>query len=101
MGAKPPWNQPHEMPLALSRSPTFVPEIVIMLVPCNFGLVRTQSSSPGRGSPMTEPVVFAPAMLPLALAGTPFGRFAPRVAPKVFPEMRFTAPGVEGPNVVL
>src|SRR5882762_1720967 len=76
VGAKPPWNQPHEMPLALRRSPTFVPAIVIMFVVCNFGLVRTQSSRPGRGSPMTEPVVFPPAILPLGLEGAPFGRFA-------------------------
>ena len=25
VGAKPPWNQPQLMPLALSRSPTFAP----------------------------------------------------------------------------
>ena len=54
VGAKPPWNQPQLMPLALSRSPTFLP------VATASGLVEVwlaseQPSKAGSGSPYTVP----------------------------------------------
>jgi hypothetical protein len=97
VGAKPPWNHPQVTLLAFSKSPTLVPVAVIMFVPCSLGLVTTQSSYPGRGSPITEPRVAPLAMLPDALAGLLLGRRATSVAPKVLPEIKFSAPGVEGP----
>src|SRR5713101_5394661 len=95
-----PWNQPQVMPLAFSRSPTFLPDTVIWLTFWNLGFDATQSSSNGRGSPIIAPVVIALAMLPDALAGLPFGRVGNKVAGNVFPATRLSAPGVEGPNVV-
>src|ERR1051325_6496817 len=83
VGRKPPWNQPQVIPLALSRSPTFWPLITTL-----FGLTGEQSSSAGRGSPITEPLA--------VLKGTEAG-----VAPWVWPEIRLSAPGAEGPNTVL
>src|SRR5438105_15758402 len=88
------------MPLAFSKSPTFLPDTVIWFTLWNFGFDATQSSSNGRGSPITAPVVAALAMLPDALARLPFGRFGDSVAGKVFPATRLSAPGVDGPNVV-
>src|SRR5258706_16154695 len=88
------------MPLAFSKSPTFLPDIVIWFTPWNFGFEATQSSSNGRGSPITAPVVAALAMLPDALAGLPFGRFGDRSAGKGFPATKLSAPGGGGPNVV-
>src|SRR6266852_5648238 len=88
------------MPLAFSRSPTFLPDTVIWLTFWNLGFDATQSSSKGRGSPMTAPVVAPPAIFPLAVAGLPFGLVGDRVPGKVFPATRLRAPGVDGPNVV-
>ena len=88
------------MPLVFSRSPTFLPDTVIWLTVWNLEFDATQSSSNGRGSPITAPVVAALAMLPDALAGLPFGRFGDKVAGKVFPATKLSAPGVDGPNVV-
>src|SRR6266403_1897030 len=88
------------MPLAFSRSPTFLPDSVIWLTPWNFGFEATQSSSNGRGSPITAPVVAALAMLPDALAGLPFGLVGKRVPGRVFPATKLSAPGVDGPKVV-
>src|ERR1700755_1823446 len=55
VGVKPPWNQPHEIPFAESKSPTFlfVASMPIFSAPL-------QSSYQGSGSPIT------------ALAVTPF-----------------------------
>src|SRR5215471_7566509 len=84
-GRKPPWNHPQVITLALSRSPTFVPDIAA------FGavaIVQSSKSAIGRGSPM---------MLPFATLSGISGV----VVPWVWPEIKFSAPGVEGPNVVL
>src|SRR4051812_38360160 len=76
VGRKPPWNQPQVTPLSLSRSPTFLPDIVALPEP--------QSSSAGSGSPTIDE-----SWMPPAAAG---------LAPCVVPAMRLSAPGVEGPN---
>src|SRR5260370_35481099 len=86
--------------LPFNRSPTFLPDTVIWLTVWNFGFDATQSSSRGRGSPITAPVVAALAMLPEALAGLPLGRVGNKVPGKVFPAIKLSAPGVDGPNVV-
>src|SRR5712692_1105843 len=88
------------MPLAFSKSPTFLPDTVIWLTPWNLGFDATQSSSRGRGSPITAPVIAALAMLPDALAGLPFGRVGNKVPGNVFPATKLSAPGVDGPKVV-
>src|SRR2546425_10654998 len=86
--------------LAFSSSPTFLPDTVIWLTFWNLGFDATQSSSNGRGSPITAPVVAALATLPSALAGLPFGLVGNKVPGKVFPETKLSAPGVDGPKVV-
>src|SRR2546427_6757887 len=96
--AKTPLNQPQLMPLAFSSSPTFLPDTVIWLTFWNLGFDATQSSSNGRGSPITAPVVAALATLPSALAGLPFGLVGNKVPGKVFPETKLSAPGVDGPK---
>src|ERR1700675_324448 len=68
VGSKPPWNQPQVMFFAFNKSPTFFPAIVTIVVVCNRGLVSTQSSFAGRGSPIIAPVVEPLAILPEALA---------------------------------
>src|ERR1700716_3394604 len=83
VGLKPPWNQPQVMFLAFSRSPTFLLLGDIATV----GLPE-QSSNAGSGSPITVPFD--------VLSGMAGG-----VAPWVCPLTRLSAPGVEGPNVVL
>src|SRR5262249_58443085 len=80
-GRKPPWNHPHVMPLAFKRSPTFVPDIVMV------SRVE-QSSKKGCGSPTTEPSTVSG---PARLAGE---------APLVWPPAGGGAPGVEGPDGV-
>src|SRR5208282_1400804 len=80
VGLKPPWNHPHVTPAAFKRSPIFCPFIAIVVL-------AEQSSYVGSASPMTVP-----------FAETP-GRLA-GVAPAVLPETKFSAPGVDGPNVV-
>src|SRR5258708_27221023 len=86
------------MLLAFSKSPTFLPDTVIWLTFWNFGFEATQSSSSGRGSPITAPVVAALAMLPDALAGLPFGPLEDKIAGKIFPANKFSAPEVDGPK---
>src|SRR6185312_678113 len=81
VGRKPPSNQPHVMLLALSRSPTFLPDIVTPPLP------QSSSEAAGSGSPITVPF-----STPLATGG---------VAPCVWPLMRLIAPTVEGPKFVL
>src|SRR5262245_35424877 len=100
VGLNPPWNQPHVMPLRFSRSPTFVPSMAPRLK-VDVWLVSAQSSHAGSGSLMTVPT---PA---------PFGDCTTKgsdvmvcvteltaTMPCVLPEIRFTAPGVDGPNTV-
>src|SRR6185312_3897904 len=79
VGRKPPSNQPHVRCLALSRSPTFWPDIVT--VP----LAQSSSAVDGSGSPITVPF------------STPL---AATVAPCVWPLTRSSAPTVEGPKFV-
>src|SRR5260370_33923759 len=88
------------MRLAFNRSATFLPDIVIWLTPWNLGFEATQSSSNGRGSPITAPVVEALAMLPDALAGLPFGLVGNKVPGKVFPPVNLSVPGADGPHIV-
>src|SRR5690349_18306552 len=87
LGLKPPWNHPHVTFFAFNRSPMFLPDIEMYVL----GGARVQSSSDGsgRGSPITEPDETLPAALP-----------AVTVAPCVCPAIRFSAPGVDGPNTV-
>src|SRR5262245_24381681 len=82
-GLKPPWNHPQVIPSLLRRSPTFVPDIAA------FGAAAgVQSSAKGRGSPMMVPLSTL-----FAMSGV--------VAPWVWPEIKFSAQGVEGPKPVL
>ena len=83
--ANPPWNQPHVIPLAFSRSPTFLPDIVTVL-----SMPATQSSSAGRRRRSGS-------------GHNLLGRVPARdrlLAPCVWPEIRLSAPGVDGPNPV-
>src|SRR2546428_506000 len=79
---KPPWNQPQVTPFAFSRSPMFLSfgstVVVTSLV--------SQISPAGCGSPITVPFAVT--------AGLVVAK------PCVCPEMRLSAPGVDGPNPV-
>src|SRR5690242_21638542 len=99
LGVKPPWNQPQVMCWALSRSPMFRPDTTPS------GLVLTwplseQPSNAGSRSPLTEPLPVAGSGSGMAgaVAGAPVCGFT-ACAGLVLPEMTFSAPGVEGPNV--
>src|ERR1700712_1952805 len=76
-GLKPPWNQPHETLSAFIRSPMFWP----LIEP----LPDAQSSSAGSGSEIM----------------VPFSTPEPAAAPCVVPAIRLSAPGVDGPNVLV
>src|SRR5215471_16922645 len=84
-GLKPPWNQPQVMPFLFSRSPTFVPLIAAFDADV---IVQSSFAATGRGSPMMVPLSTV-----LAIAGV--------VAPWVWPEIRLSAPTVDGPKLVL
>src|SRR5262249_33414499 len=89
--SNPPWNHPHVTPAAFRRSPMF------LLLDVKKKLSRDVQTSPdGCPSPMALP----PAMSPAA-AGRLWGPPVPDTAPKVLPAIRLSAPGMEGPNVVL
>src|SRR5258705_531152 len=100
VGLNPPWNQPQLTFLALSRSPMFLRGggagglVGVWLAP-------EQSSWGGWGSPYTvpRPALFSgltpPGSSPLAPVLGSTGK-----APPVWPEIRLSAPGVDGPNVV-
>src|ERR1700755_312380 len=96
VGLKPPWNQPHVTPRALIRSPMF------LLVFCRPTVVEPeQSSNAGSGSAMIVPLA---TLLPCEVSGVswePFGLGPGVIAPCVSPEIRFSAPGVDGPNCVV
>ena len=98
VGPKPPWNQPHVMPLALSRSPMLRPvALTRWLTPC-----AEQSSSKGCGSPIIEPTPETGSGSMSAPAG---GTGAPVVEstsmkPWVLPDTRLIAPGVDGPKLL-
>src|SRR5437870_4842742 len=85
-GRKPPWNHPQVMPFSLSRSPIFLPVSVTRFLPP----VR-QSSRAGRGLPIMVPSTTCVFRLPVS---------STTLSPWVWPEIRLTAPGVDGPNVV-
>src|SRR5215471_10277021 len=100
--AKPPWNQPQVMPLALSRSPTFLPPISAT------DWVVLQLSKNGRSSLKIVPRpcgAGTPGVLAVENSAGHFGALIvappPQMAPKVLPLIRFSAPGVEGPYPVL
>src|SRR3954466_1649207 len=76
VGRNPPWNQPQVTPALLIRSPMLVPDIC--------ALRPEQSSNGGAGSPFLVP-------FSMPFCGGP--------APLVWPAIRFSAPGVDGPNV--
>src|SRR6266566_5319624 len=99
LGANPPWNQPQVTPLALSRSPTFLP-VAMATGLVVVWLASEQASKAGSGSPKTVP---RPALLggltaPGAATGCPVLGLTAKLAP-VWPEIRLSAPGVDGPNV--
>src|SRR5919201_1556961 len=84
---KPPWNQPHVTPLALSRSPMF-----LLLGSIEVLTSRVSQMSPaGCGAPIL--VVFGVTAMPKAVASGE--------KPCVCPETRLMAPGLEGPKTVL
>src|SRR5215467_482072 len=105
-GLKPPWNHPQVTPCSLSKSPTFRPLNVMNVRgaagAAGDGSVQSSNSGEGRGSPVTEPTPVASiaVTLPPALPVRP-ERSGASIAPWVCPEIRLTAPGVEGPNPVL
>src|SRR5215470_3667261 len=105
-GLKPPMNHPHVTPCSLSKSPTFRPVIVMYVRAfagaAGDGNVQSSNAGEGRGSPMTEPtpVPSIAVTLPAALPVRP-ERSGASDAPWVCPEIRLSAPGVEGPNPVL
>src|SRR5882757_3043897 len=95
VGVNPPWNQAHETPFALNKSPTF---LLLLSIPIRSPPL--QSSNAGSGSPMTllavtplsVVVITSPAAIaPTSVAGS---------APPVMPEITLIAPGVDGPNTV-
>src|SRR5579871_1498237 len=79
-GAKPPSNQPQVRCAAFNKSPMFTP-LIAAVAPAE------QSSNVGSRSPMTVPF-------------TTFLLVPVTVAPLVWPEIRLSAPGVDGPNSV-
>src|SRR6202021_3898589 len=85
-GVKPPWNQPHEMPRAVSKSPMFR---LVLFMPTTSVLL--QSSNAGSGSPMTLPAMTSSFALFLLVVGP---------TPPVIPEITLIAPTVEGPKLV-
>src|SRR5882672_9047295 len=102
VSAKPPLNQPQVTDFLLRRSPMFSPDIVTRVL---FAVPRTgvrrQLSKPGRGSPMRAPELRPPAIAPAGLPGVvPLAAKGSMLAPPVLPEMRLTAPTLEGPKLV-
>src|SRR5271165_5779444 len=83
----PPSNQPHVNPLALSKSPTFLPVIAKVGAPEAISPVGSASDI----SVPTPPGPGATSITVSVIAGD---------APCVCPEIRFSAPGVEGPVTV-
>ena len=111
VGVKPPSNQPHVFPAALSKSPMFLPVKYTVLV-------EAQSSNAGSASPIIVPLRMS--VSPTNNVGMPVGAAQSRprsithtmsvqlwlssdpggtTTPPVCPEIRLIAPGVEGPNV--
>src|SRR6266566_5594406 len=100
VGLKPPWNQPHVMLFWSSRSPTLRPWSAARLLVLAW-LPPEQSSNAGSGSPNTVPTPWAlgePATDGSVTWAPVFGFTA--MASLDEPEIRFSAPGVEGPNWV-
>ena len=84
----PPIKPPQEIPEALSRLPMFCPDMV------RFVVFDEQTSPFGSASLITVDDPAPPATIAKLAAVVP-------VAPLVWPEIRFSAPGVDGPNPVL
>src|SRR5215831_2861777 len=95
-GPKPPWNQPQVTLAPLSIVPMFGPDIFTV------GLAwLAQLSKNGSGSPTTVPVWVVGLCEPMAPgSGTGAPWALTEVPPKVWPEIRLSAPGVDGPNTV-
>src|SRR5512135_1955667 len=88
--SKPPMNEPQLTPLALSRSPMFLPP--------SWTVAPTEHTSPvGSRSPTSVPV---PSWPTGPLLATTLDEVPDRVAGQVLPATRFNTPGVEGPKVV-
>src|ERR1700748_1481771 len=92
VGAKPPWNQPHETCWAFSRSPMFWP-VITPSAPVVVWLLSEQVSKYGSTSPF-----IAPPLMALDVAGW-FGVVdqagVSALAPPVAPDITFSAPGVD------
>src|SRR5262249_47190279 len=100
VGAKPPWNQPHETPAAFSSSPMFLP--------VNVTASRVEQSSQNgcaslvrEKSPLPSGVMSAFGLAALATDTLPALGIGSVSTPPVSPEMTLIAPGEDGPNVVL
>ncbi len=87
--SKPPEKKPHEMFAAVRRSPMFWPPIV----PC--APVEGEQTSPIGSASL---IIVSEPLPPSVSSPVPFNV---STTPLVWPEIRFSAPGVDGPNVVL
>src|ERR1700733_1163369 len=95
--SKPPSNQPQVMLAVFRRSPTFLPAISVV------GAVVDEQMSPcGSLSPnIVKPPWPSATMLLMVLVGLVPLLAAKPTAPLVWPEIRLTAPSVDGPKFVL
>src|SRR5579885_609810 len=87
--SKPPMNAPHEIPAALSRSPIFLPAIWTWL------RVGAEQTSPTGSASLISVSPPLPSLTSKLLLG-----FRLTAIPLVCPDMRLSAPGVDGPNTV-
>src|SRR5215471_6048488 len=86
-GANPPWNQPQVTSCAFRRSPTFLLLFDRAALDA-VAIVQSSFAATGRGSPMIVPLATL-----FAMSGV--------VVPWVWPLIRLSAPGVDGPKVEL
>ena len=104
VGAKPPWNQPQVTWCAFSRSPMFLPVMTPSALVAVW-LVSEQSSKYGSMSPYMAPRPSAPYVPMWPGAGTSeltggttvVGPGGAAYALLSSPEIRLSAPGVDGP----
>jgi hypothetical protein len=101
-GARP-WNQPQLTPLALSRSPMFLPCMTASALVAVWSLSE-QSSKAGSGSLIIVPTPLASGETTVYGSGFEvcWGFSVPvagstEITPWVLPEITLTAPGLEGP----
>src|SRR5271156_5374170 len=84
---KPPSKKPQVILAAFNRSPMVLPDML------KFALVEEQTSPVGSASPISV-------IPPLPSATVAEATFRGLMTPLVWPEMRLTAPTVEGPKLV-